>query len=126
MLIVSGIPCLLYFSDTTDVNGGCVGFICFNFGLYNFRALILTITSKVSSSTNKKVKIIEHEVDIQSVYHSRLQCLINNKWFYITNIINKQTRPLPKTTGKDKRHFDIFSLKVRYTNYAFRPGALGQ
>ena len=40
---------------------------------------------------DKKVKIIEHEVDIQSAYPSRLQCLTNNK---LIEILGKNSKLL--------------------------------
>ena len=40
---------------------------------------------------DKDVKIIEHEVDIQSAYHSRLQILTNNK---LIEILGKNSKIL--------------------------------
>ncbi len=40
---------------------------------------------------DKKVKIIEHEVDIQAAYPSRLQCLTNNK---LIEILGKDSKLL--------------------------------
>ena len=40
---------------------------------------------------DKKVKIIEHEVDIQAAYPSRLQCLTNNK---LIEILGKNSKLL--------------------------------
>ena len=40
---------------------------------------------------NNKIKIIEHEVDIQSAQPSRLQCLTNNK---LVEILGKNSKLL--------------------------------
>ena len=40
---------------------------------------------------DEEVKIIEHEVDIQSAYPSRLQCLTNNK---LIEILGKNSKLL--------------------------------